>query len=378
MTVRYNVTAVGYRRDFPYVNFDQCFSMSCPFPGAEVEFLRNSLRLFNATATVIPRSINSTQMIQMLHSGAADITFMSLIQSVDRMEKVDFTTPIGFLYPGYIVREASDLVTAIGLLLASILTVSVLLHFYSRALGSSQSSLSRFVFVTLQASRVQGWKCVVQEGSYTPFNYCKPHRCERLERLKDRFVNLKFDDSIVDILKLDRHFAFIALPNDIAPYPITVVDHRLSLLFVKDDVMAPQPLAYAVRNFQTIRKRYKSEYREYVDSHQRKDHTVLSLAHFQILFDVSIKAFGVAVIILVAGVFATPVLTRVFLSILIPLEGTETHSKRHEYSLVTFRVSDGFVSDKEFVSGEDSEAKRHKKTLRAGGWPQFTEQQRLR
>lgn len=36
------------------------------------------------------------------------------------------------------------------------------------------------------ASRVQGWKCVVQEGSYTPFNYCKPHRCERLERLKDR------------------------------------------------------------------------------------------------------------------------------------------------------------------------------------------------
>lgn len=173
----------------------------------------------------------------------------------------------------------------------------------------------------MDAMEYQGWKCVVQEGSYTPFNYCKPHRCERLERLKDRFVNLKFDDSIVDILKLDRHFAFIALPNDIAPYPITVVDHRLSLLFVKDDVMAPQPLAYAVRkglrpflnelnmaisstmnSFQTIRKRYKSEYREYVDSHQRKDHTVLSLAHFQILFDVSIKAFGVAVIILVAEI----------------------------------------------------------------------------
>ncbi|ETN81709.1 hypothetical protein NECAME_17844, partial [Necator americanus] len=35
----YNLTAVGLRSDFPYVNLNsRCIRIDCPYPGAEVEF----------------------------------------------------------------------------------------------------------------------------------------------------------------------------------------------------------------------------------------------------------------------------------------------------------------------------------------------------
>ncbi|ETN85173.1 hypothetical protein NECAME_16890 [Necator americanus] len=35
----YNLTAVGLRSDFPYVNLNsRCIRIDCPYPGTEVEF----------------------------------------------------------------------------------------------------------------------------------------------------------------------------------------------------------------------------------------------------------------------------------------------------------------------------------------------------
>ncbi|WKX95240.1 hypothetical protein Q1695_012025 [Nippostrongylus brasiliensis] len=388
------VTTVGYQTDFPYVNFrHECFNVNCRHPGAEVEFLLNSLRIINVSATVTPRSMSPKDIIENLHNGSADITHHTLVQSLDRMEKVDFTTPITFLYAGYFMREVPDLevvdyilssfnLPVVLLMVTSILTVSILLYFYTRLFNTSRWPFTRFLLKTFEgilnqfqfnlqgplcvyvlafawiwfcfalilhyeatlrssltsshcrgakfdsldgamdAIEKEGWKLVIQEGSYNPFNFCKPVQCARLEKLKDRFVYIPFEEYLSNTLMQERHFAFTALSSDIAPNPISVVDSRMDILFVKDSIIAPQPLCYAVRkgiqegflselnmamrlsysSFSTIRRRYSSEYPEYTHGHKHNDRTVLTLRHFHILFSVVIKTYIIAVLVFIGEI----------------------------------------------------------------------------
>ncbi|VDL84492.1 unnamed protein product [Nippostrongylus brasiliensis] len=237
------VTTVGYQTDFPYVNFrHECFNVNCRHPGAE------------------------------LHNGSADITHHTLVQSLDRMEKVDFTTPITFLYAGYFMREVPDL-EVVDYILSSfnlpfnlqgplcvyVLTFAwiwfcfaLILHYEATLRSSLTSSHCRGAKFdsldgAMDAIEKEGWKLVIQEGSYNPFNFCKPVQCARLEKLKDRFVYIPFEEYLSNTLMQERHFAFTALSSDIAPNPISVVDSRMDILFVKDSIIAPQPLCYAVR-----------------------------------------------------------------------------------------------------------------------------------
>ncbi|EYB99238.1 hypothetical protein Y032_0124g1237 [Ancylostoma ceylanicum] len=163
MPFKYNLTAVGLRYDFPYVNLGHgCMTLDCPYPGAEVEFLRQSLRMANATATLVPREMNADEMIDMLGNGTADISIFALIQKKDRMEKVRFTTPIGFIYTGYFVREVAQIevadyimtsfrIPAFSILVLTSLTVAILLFFYTKLFESGQRSLSRWLMITFEA-----------------------------------------------------------------------------------------------------------------------------------------------------------------------------------------------------------------------------------
>ncbi|KAK6738253.1 hypothetical protein RB195_020391 [Necator americanus] len=348
----YNLTAVGLRSDFPYVNLNsRCIRIDCPYPGAEVEFLQMVLRLSNATATLIPREMSTDEMINMLGNGTADITIFSLIQKPERMKKVEFTMPIGYIYTGYFIKEVGRMevmdyiltsfrLPALTLLILTSLSVATLLYCYSRIFNSTNLSLTRFMMATfkpllkqfqlnvngptcvrilacawlwfcftvivhyeaklrsvftltricgtlftdldgaMDAIEGHGWKMIIQKGGYSPFWYCNPDQCARLRRLQSRDLVQESTDDVMTVLSHDRQFVFSALTDDLAPYPMSIIDDRRRLLFVRDEFMTPQLLAYAIRkgmptvlrrklnsaialtrpSFATIRGRYQKPY----------------------------------------------------------------------------------------------------------------------
>ncbi|EPB78311.1 hypothetical protein ANCCEY_02613 [Ancylostoma ceylanicum] len=311
MPFKYNLTAVGLRYDFPYVNLGHgCMTLDCPYPGAEVEFLRQSLRMANATATLVPREMNADEMIDMvlafdqLGNGTADISIFALIQKKDRMEKVRFTTPIGFIYTGYFVREVAQIEVAdyimtsfrIPAKLRSVLTLT-------RYRGTIFTNLDE----AMDAMEYHGWKMIIQRGEkeveYNTHAYRfqpgspnassmsatgsgnKKARTASLNMVEERFADV---DSL---LSQDRMFVFSALAYDLAPHSKSLVDDRRRLLFIRDELITPKYLAFAVRNFETIRGRYQKPYDEYVDIQSLQQETSLSLAHFHVLLDVALKAY---------------------------------------------------------------------------------------
>ncbi|ETN85172.1 hypothetical protein NECAME_16889 [Necator americanus] len=125
MYFKYNLTAVGVRDDFPYVNFRRnCIRMDCPNPGAEVEFLRYCLQTINATAVLIPQYLRSDEMIDMLANGTADITLIPLLQKRERMEK------------------------ALSILILTSLAVATLLYIYSKLFYNNRMPLLESITVT--------------------------------------------------------------------------------------------------------------------------------------------------------------------------------------------------------------------------------------
>ncbi|KAK6738255.1 hypothetical protein RB195_020392 [Necator americanus] len=292
--------------------------MDCPNPGAEVEFLRYCLQTINATAVLIPQYLRSDEMIDMLANGTADITLIPLLQKRERMEKVDFSTPIGLVYVGYYVMEAERIdvpdrirnvfsVPALSILILTSLAVATLLYIYSKLFYNNRMSLLESITVTfsgllrqchlnlngpicvsilacswlwftfvitahyeakirsllmlarhrgslftnldqaMDTMEYYGWKMVIEKRSYSPFEHCYPIQCERLRRLQKRSLIKEHDGSdLLSVVSKD-HFAFSALPKDMAPHPRSIIDDRRHVLFVRDDYIMPIYLAYALR-----------------------------------------------------------------------------------------------------------------------------------
>ncbi|ETN85171.1 hypothetical protein NECAME_16888 [Necator americanus] len=92
-----------------------------------------------------------------------------------------------------------------------------------------------------------GWKMVIEKRSYSPFEHCYPIQCERLRRLQKRSLIKEHDGSdLLSVVSKD-HFAFSALPKDMAPHRKSIIDDRRHVLFVRDDYIMPIYLAYALR-----------------------------------------------------------------------------------------------------------------------------------
>ncbi|KAL6736637.1 hypothetical protein Aduo_006964 [Ancylostoma duodenale] len=348
--------------------------------------------MVNATASLVPREMNADELVDMLGNGTADISIFALIQKKERMEKVDFTTPIGFIYTGYFIREIAQIevadyimtsfrIPAFSILLLTSLTVAMLLFFYTKVFGSCQHSLSRWLMITFEgllkqfeldlrgpicvrilacawlwfcftiivhyeaklrsvltltryrgtiftnldeamdAMEYHGWKMIIQRGGYSPFWYCRPVQCARLQKLQKRGMVEEHFADVDSLLSQERQFVFSALAYDLAPNSKSLVDDRRRLLFIRDDLITPKYLAFAVRkgmpnllkelneaialtfnSFETIRGRYQKPYDEYVDIQSLQQQMSLSLPHFHVLLDVALRAYLVALSVLVGEI----------------------------------------------------------------------------
>ncbi|EGT59934.1 hypothetical protein CAEBREN_32353 [Caenorhabditis brenneri] len=253
-----DLRAIGYQTDVPYVALSNyCWSFSCPKPGAEVEFLDLTFQVMNSTGTIIQIDADIEQSIDMVGNGSADITLVTARQTLDRMKKVDFTTPIGFVYYGYLVREIPEIAVAdyimrlfdydtLAILISFGLIIGTLVYLYTwifdkriRSLWDwlmiscsgivrqfmfkisspicalvligfwlwccqviityYEAKLKSFLLLShhrgtifntldgvLEAAEHKGWTLVVQERGYTPYLWCNPEQCKRLDRLKSK------------------------------------------------------------------------------------------------------------------------------------------------------------------------------------------------
>uniref|UniRef100_A0A1I7TSN1 PBPb domain-containing protein n=1 Tax=Caenorhabditis tropicalis TaxID=1561998 RepID=A0A1I7TSN1_9PELO len=313
-----NLRAVGYQTDVPYVALsDYCWSFSCPKPGAEVEFLDLTFQVMNSTGTIIQIDADIEQSIDMVANGTADITLVTARQTLDRMKKVDFTTPIGFVYYGYLVREIPEIAVAdyimglfdydtLAILISFGIIIGALVYLYTWIFDQRirtiwdwmiiscsgiirqfmfkisspicalviigfwlwccqviityyEAKLKSFLLLShhrgtifntldgvLEAAEHKGWTLVVQERGYTPYLWCNPEQCKRLDRLKSKTMIIGADDDMNLVISQDKHVGFSAVASDLAQSDITYFDFHSKIIFVRDKIMAPEYLAYAV------------------------------------------------------------------------------------------------------------------------------------
>ncbi|CAB3404612.1 unnamed protein product [Caenorhabditis bovis] len=385
-----NLRAVGFRSDGPYVRFsDFCWSFDCPRPGSEIEFLNLTLKVMNATATILRIDATIDDAIIMVSNGSADFTLVTAIQTLDRMNIVDFTTPIGFTYYGYIHKEIPELAVAdyilnafyvdtLALLILLGIIVGSLIFLYTKIFNVRKKSLIEWMLVAcsgilrqfmfristpicaiiligvwllccqviityyeaklksflllsqrrgtifndlddvLNAVEHDGWIMVLQDQGYTPYMFCKKEQCERLDRLSNKFLNISSEENIIPYLELDKHVGFIAFTSDVSQTRISYFNYEHRILFVRDGVMAPEFLAYAVPktfpelrekfnralaitkdSYGTIQTRYLPAFIDYSTAvRQNQNVTVLETTHFIQLYKFLLILYGIAVIIL--------------------------------------------------------------------------------
>ncbi|KIH52888.1 hypothetical protein ANCDUO_17001, partial [Ancylostoma duodenale] len=106
----YHLRAIGYKEYRPYVDFTSfCWNLDCPTPGSDVDFLNINLALMNSTAEIVQLDLDIDDTIEMISNGSADISVQAVRQTLERMQKVDFATPTGYLYNGYFIKEVPQL-----------------------------------------------------------------------------------------------------------------------------------------------------------------------------------------------------------------------------------------------------------------------------
>uniref|UniRef100_A0A8R1DQD7 Uncharacterized protein n=1 Tax=Caenorhabditis japonica TaxID=281687 RepID=A0A8R1DQD7_CAEJA len=313
-----NLRAVGYQDDVPYVALSNlCWSFSCPRPGAEVEFLQMTLQLMNSTGTIVQIDADIDQSISMVANGTADITLVSARQTLKRMQQVDFTTPIGFVYYGYLLKEIPEIAVAdyiisifyldtlailisLGVVIGSlvflytwifdmrirslwdwiIITCQGIINQFQFKISSPicalvilafwlwccqviityyQAKLKSFLLLAhhrgtifntldgvLEAVEHKGWTLVIQDRGYSPYLWCNIEQCARLDKLKSKTVLVGADEDLLRFLVQEKHVSFSAVASDLAQSDITYFDYHTKILFVRDKIMAPEYLAYAV------------------------------------------------------------------------------------------------------------------------------------
>ncbi|KAL6736639.1 hypothetical protein Aduo_006965 [Ancylostoma duodenale] len=320
----YHLRAIGYKEYRPYVDFTSfCWNLDCPTPGSDVDFLNINLALMNSTAEIVQLDLDIDDTIEMISNGSADISVQAVRQTLERMQKVDFATPTGYLYNGYFIKEVPQL-EVVDYILSSFdfdvvvllalcgCSVGILLYWYTRIFRTSRRSVFDWIWITsqglvhilgiinqfnlqisgptsarilaavwlwfsfailiyyqaklrsffalshkrgtiftnfdgvLDAVQYEGWTMVIQERGYTPYLFCKPHQCERLNGLKNRILYIDRSKDMLEYVALDRHVGFGALPYDTDQYPIVVFDRKRSVLFVTDVDIAPEYLAFAL------------------------------------------------------------------------------------------------------------------------------------
>ncbi|KAF1766114.1 hypothetical protein GCK72_006070 [Caenorhabditis remanei] len=378
-----DLKAVGYQTDVPYVALSNyCWSFSCPKPGAEVEFLDLTFQVMNSTGTIIQIDADIEQSIDMVGNGTADITLVTARQTLERMKKVDFTTPIGFVYYGYLVREIPEIAVAdyimglfdydtLAILISFGIIIGALVYLYTWIFDKRirtiwdwmivscsgiirqfqfkisspicalvivgiwlwccqviityyEAKLKSFLLLShhrgtifntldgvLESVEHKGWTLVIQERGYTPYLWCNPEQCKRLDRLKSRIVFLGADDDINLVIGQDKHVGFSAVASDLAQSDITYFDFHSKILFVRDKIMAPENIkglrerfnravAYTKNGYDTVRSRYIAAFPAYnAVTSQSQTATVLQTTHFIQLYKFCIIIYGVAGIVLI-------------------------------------------------------------------------------
>ncbi|KAL6736640.1 hypothetical protein Aduo_006965 [Ancylostoma duodenale] len=358
----YHLRAIGYKEYRPYVDFTSfCWNLDCPTPGSDVDFLNINLALMNSTAEIVQLDLDIDDTIEMISNGSADISVQAVRQTLERMQKVDFATPTGYLYNGYFIKEVPQL-EVVDYILSSFdfdvvvllalcgCSVGILLYWYTRIFRTSRRSVFDWIWITsqglvhilgiinqfnlqisgptsarilaavwlwfsfailiyyqaklrsffalshkrgtiftnfdgvLDAVQYEGWTMVIQERGYTPYLFCKPHQCERLNGLKNRILYIDRSKDMLEYVALDRHVGFGALPYDTDQYPIVVFDRKRSVLFVTDVDIAPEYLAFALNKLDNIRNRYAIPYEQYDENPREKEHIILKFAHIRVLF----------------------------------------------------------------------------------------------
>ncbi|EYB99235.1 hypothetical protein Y032_0124g1236 [Ancylostoma ceylanicum] len=119
----------------------------------------------------------------------------------------------------------------------------------------------------------------------------------------------------------DHHFVFSALPKDLAPHRKSLIDDYNRILFVRDELITPEYLAFAVRkgmpklleklnqaiaimsnSFATIRGRYQNPYEKYADKQFYKRQTALTMPHFQVVFHFGWKCILLTFIVFIGEI----------------------------------------------------------------------------
>ncbi|CAJ0950176.1 unnamed protein product, partial [Mesorhabditis belari] len=102
--------AVGYMANEELVNFrKECWKMECKRPGIDVEYLSAAVKLAGFEVEVLPEDIRMEEILALIGNGSVDISVHTIVQSIDRMQLVDFTTPINYILYGFIAKESDEL-----------------------------------------------------------------------------------------------------------------------------------------------------------------------------------------------------------------------------------------------------------------------------
>lgn len=62
-------------------------------------------------------------------------------------------------------------------------------------------------------------------------------------------LEVEVTEDMEGLLMKSNHFAFGALPKDLGPHRKSLVNERKRILFVRDELISPMYLAFALRKF---------------------------------------------------------------------------------------------------------------------------------
>ncbi|CAJ0932355.1 unnamed protein product, partial [Mesorhabditis belari] len=279
--------AVGYRENEHMVNFTKCWSMKCPHPGADVEVLQAALRIAGFEAEVDPKDHSTTEAVDMIANGTADITVHSIIQKVERMARVDFTLPINYFVYGYLTKEVDDvqvedfIMTSVSpwlypFIYGSAIVYAILMVFMSRA-------KVKYIFENLNgvlnAVERHGWNIIVDNGGYDPTMFCREEYKEcrtRIEKLRPQLLFIREP----------------AMPQQMLAFAISKkIPHVRRLL--------NKALAAMQSSYGTFAARYRLPLRLYNRSDSRNEFYVLSFLYIWPLFRVMFLCLTISLTVLI-------------------------------------------------------------------------------
>ncbi|CAJ0607798.1 unnamed protein product [Cylicocyclus nassatus] len=149
-----------------------------------------------------------------------------------------------------------------------------------------------------------GWKMFYNDTFYSPLSYCYVAQCTRLRKLYKRSLVLKYNVSLETVAENDHYFGFGSMLMVAAPHKWNVINDAKRILFIRDTVISPFHVSYAVSKdmsaslrqklnmaiaktiggYSTLHSRYRRPYDKYVNKHFQQNANVLLLNQLVVLF----------------------------------------------------------------------------------------------